>query len=470
MRKRIFGIFLIVCMIVGLLPIVALADEPKTAKVGILSKIDMAVTEGGAPAYLKNSSYEGFTKDGAANGTGWTQVKGNADDWNIKFEYPVGGTPTLTLKDAKLDIIGDSGVMYTKGSDGSFTSKGNLSAILPKACTDIKVIVQGDNHIEVNYGIVRGLVSSSQYFKNVTIVGENGGKISGRGGTFSLVPGAGYDLTIENATLDLKTANSKGSEPIPIRASNGNITIKNSTITCGNNYNCAILAQNGGNITIIDSKITATSKLTSTAGSGVICASGTLTIDGEKTELHLDGQNNPGLSSSTCVIVNNGNIAVTSPYYGVMANGDEASIILLGGTIEVTAQRAFNKAPTLGQGMEGWAGLAFDDEDIEPYGSKAYNKPWVKFSNDPSKLPTTVPTTKPTTAPTTKPTTPPTTNTTAATKAPTTAATKAPTKAPVVSNDTEVLTSQDVILLIVSGLILIAGAVIVVLIKKNKKK
>ena len=61
MSKKIISIFVLACLVLGLLPIAALADTPKTAKIGILSRIEMSATEGGAvislPAATEAATY-----------------------------------------------------------------------------------------------------------------------------------------------------------------------------------------------------------------------------------------------------------------------------------------------------------------------------------------------------------------------------------------------------------------------------
>ena len=98
MKKRMLGLLLVICIVIGLLPVVALADTPTTAKILIMSTVEMAVTEGGSPVYLKNKEYDAYNKaDGSSTFKAWTQEKATQDNWNVKFEWPTGGTPTVTL-------------------------------------------------------------------------------------------------------------------------------------------------------------------------------------------------------------------------------------------------------------------------------------------------------------------------------------------------------------------------------------
>ena len=116
MNKKFISLLLAICLVIGLLPVMSIADlaEPDTAKVAIgKSTNTMEATEGGEPVYGKYEAFDGCAS--ATNtevvGTGYryTTTGASATDWNFKFEYPQGGTPTLTLKDAKLVNLDASG-------------------------------------------------------------------------------------------------------------------------------------------------------------------------------------------------------------------------------------------------------------------------------------------------------------------------------------------------------------------------
>ena len=225
--------------------------EPTTAPaktaIRLLSWIDMEAEEGGKIAYLKNSEYQGYDANGNATYKGWTLVKGSESDWNAKFEWPLGGTPTLTLKNVKMDMVGDDGVGLYKASVDSETgetvykSQGSISAIICKSGTanriDLKIVLEGDNWVDVNNGIVRGNVTDTQYFMNVTITGA--GKLSGTGRGIGISITKDYTLTIDGPTIELLTTTSGGGTPIPLRTENGDLIIRNATIICGNEKNVA---------------------------------------------------------------------------------------------------------------------------------------------------------------------------------------------------------------------------------------
>ena len=103
MKKQLICLLIAVCVIVGMLPVVALAADARTAAV-VVAGVELTVTEGGAAAYTKNAEETYYAEAEATTAfTGWKQVKADENDWNVKFEFPTGGKPTLTFKGAKVD-------------------------------------------------------------------------------------------------------------------------------------------------------------------------------------------------------------------------------------------------------------------------------------------------------------------------------------------------------------------------------
>ena len=162
MSKKLIGILLVVCMIVGLLPVIAMADEPKTAKVLIMNEIELTVTEGGPAAYTKNKEYTALGStdglvpaEGNPTFTAYGQELGTADNWNICFEWPQGGIPTVTLKDAKMDNYDNEKALFEiiPNADGTYTPTKSKaanfkpqSAIMPVAgfAHELRVVLEGD--------------------------------------------------------------------------------------------------------------------------------------------------------------------------------------------------------------------------------------------------------------------------------------------------------------------------------------
>ena len=508
MKKRLFGLLLVLALCIGLLPVVALADEaaPTKVELRILSWVDIAAEEGGAVGYLKNSEYQGYDAEGKELAKGWTQVKGDADNWNIKFEWPAGGVPTLTIKDAKLVMVTEDGKMlYKKSTDSetgevTYKSQNSVSAILPKSgaanCIDLNLVVEGDNQVLVNNGIIRGYVGSSQHFNNITITGKNGGKLSGRGGGIGISAASGYNLTFDSVNIDLKNTTVGGGTPIPIRTTKGNITFKNSTIKCGNTKNVAIFCETSGDIHVIDSTINVNSQLSSTAGSACLnTPNGTITIEGNKTHITALGKNNPCLSAKK-IVINGGVMDFTSAYYAVYTKAAEDCTIN-GGTVNIMAERAFYSAFVKGSGVMAYAGASADScEEYDGADPNLAKKPWMLITNDSSKFieitePTeeeipifTVPSTPVDSTPTTTPTTPntPTTPSTPAGNATQTpggndsqggSETKAPNGDKADGNtdgkDSEEGSSNLILWIIIAVVVLGAGGAIAFILIKRKK-
>jgi len=97
MRKTIFGLLLALCLVVGLLPATAMAAEGDviaTMKIGFTY---LNLTGYDKPIYYKNETSEPTDLKGNKF-TGMKQVVGDADNWNLKFEWKSGDKgPTITM-------------------------------------------------------------------------------------------------------------------------------------------------------------------------------------------------------------------------------------------------------------------------------------------------------------------------------------------------------------------------------------
>ena len=261
MMRRMLSLLLALSLVLGLLPAAAFADsaEPAAAKIAIMKAVaanTVEVTEGGEPVYGKSVAFDGYNSTGVAKGTGWmyTQEGASANDWNFKFEYPQGGVPTLTLKDAKLvqtDAVGNT--LYT--ADG--ISTGSWTAIAPRTqAIDLKIVLQGENVIRTTNGIIRAAASASNKFGSVTIVGEEGSSLTGCGKGIGIQGRYGVPITIENANMTL-SSNGTAATAAPLYTENANITVKNSTlniITTKGAVN-AIHAEGTGAINAVNSEL-----------------------------------------------------------------------------------------------------------------------------------------------------------------------------------------------------------------------
>ena len=293
-----------------------------------------------------------------------------------------------------------------------------LGAIIPdNAATtemmDVKVVLEGDNIVDCSYGVIRGNVNKG--FRNITVEGKNGGKLSGAGGQIGIKTEQG-DITFINAEVELYNELAGGG-PVPIYGKN--VTIQGGHVKVTNTVNVAMTVNE--NLTVTDGKLTATAELSDTVenNAAVNVKSGTFTVNGN-SEVNLNGICQPGVLAKN-IVINGGYVKSTCP----LTNGISASpgsITINGGTVEVSAKKAFNRAPILADNIGGMAGPSADEADY--YDETKFNQSYVKLTVGGQKPP--APTTPPTTPPTAAPTTPPTAAPTSATAAPT-SATAAPT-------------------------------------------
>ena len=363
MNKKLIALTLVISLCIGLLPVIALADTPAKFALRLLSWTDMEAEEGGKIAYLKNEEYQGYDADGKETYKGWKQVKGSEDDWNAKLEWPLGGVPTLTLKDSKMVMLGeDNSMLYVKKTDSetgevTYSSQNSISAVISKSGykSDLKIVLEGENIVRTNNGIVRGATADSNYFMNITITGN--GKWIGRGGGIGISAKTGYTLTIDGPTLELETTTTGGGTPIPIRTEKADLIIKNANIKCGNDKNVAIGALTSGNILIENSTIKVASQLSSTAGPGCIYAQGgTVTISGENTVINATGKNNSCIYGENGITINGGDLTLNSAYYALFPGKESGELVINGGTTKIIAQCACWSAPTLGTGVKAYVG------------------------------------------------------------------------------------------------------------------
>ena len=418
MKKKLIGFLLILCLVIGLLPVTALADN--TAKILILGSIELSVTEGGAPVYTKNKAFDAAnTPDGASTFSAWTQeICDGTGTWNVKFEWPTGGTPTVTLKDAKFDYYDNDSELYAyidKGGD--FVSTANrttqdlegstaegtdynllVSAIMPvSGCNiDLKVVLKGNNLIETGSGFVLGNVAikanseeidaqtyTNAYFKDLTFVGEDGNNTIANCDGIGIHTRSGYDVSFQDVNLTISTT-AKGTNAIPIHVTKGNLTIDGGSIKVTQSDRAAIWTQNGGDIIINSGSVTATGSQGAGTTNGVIRSAGKLIInDGT---VNATPQKAVGLYATNGIEVNGGTVEIITPYYGINAGGD---IVFNGGTTTITAKNAFyaNTNIIIGTDVEAYAGISAKKCQIyDGTNTKLAQKPWMLITNDPDKF------------------------------------------------------------------------------------
>lgn len=213
MKKRILGLLLALCLVVGLLPATALAaEETAMWPYFAFQKADgTALYQGmrippAEPFYFK-------TVDGRV-----TDVGASATDYNIMLSWVEGGTPTLTLKGAVINNDKMDGINFGRARN------------YPKYHTStLDIVVVADSSITVGGGSTYSAITSFST-GDITIKSENNATLtltdyrSGAAGGISV----GGNLKLDG--LNLKYTNTYNSGCAGLLAAK-NVTIENSTIS-----------------------------------------------------------------------------------------------------------------------------------------------------------------------------------------------------------------------------------------------
>jgi len=312
MKRRVLSLLLALCLIVGLLPAVTVqhahaADTVLTEQIKMNGKTLTAKTDGTC-GYLVNGT------------TGLTNTNASADNWNVKFEYPVNGTPTLTLK----------GVKQTSGSGIAGVKNGDVTALNIVIAEDCDIVTSGAL-----------LDNSGPYIGDITITSI---------GDATLTANSTKGITskknlVLNANLTIEVPRYNGGNTQHINTNEaGNITfdggkyVLTSSSVPGNGTwegpsNGVIFAQGTGNVVINDGDFTLRSSYSSSTNSGMIrVASGTITINGGRINMQT-GYINAFLAKNGTTI-NGGDIYAES--YGNYIVGNASSAIkMTGGSLQM---------------------------------------------------------------------------------------------------------------------------------------
>jgi len=488
MKKKLITLLLAACLIVGLLPVVAAADGA-TASV-LVAGVELTVTEGGPAAYTKNAECTYYGEAEASTSfAGWIQVKADETNWNVKFEYPTGGTPTLTFKGAKVDQYDNANekwYKFQKDASGCTEKENALIKGVTGSAINLKIVFTDTTSEIENKDF---LLAHNDVIGNVEIASANGGKLKAYpGGGFYVR--SGFKLEV-NADLDINVFLwIQGSVNAPL-CSDGDIIINGGNLTL-TSMGYEITDKNksksgcygvitGNNITINGGKLVLRNRYYATGGNvgAILCKdeNGTITINGGDLDIevwrmlviyHKAANDNSG------IVINGGTIYGKSNFNTL---GAHSFLTMNGGTLELITTYNHNidtpDAIKLNSQkyFELWLGLEQEDaEQVYELKEKTYIK--IITSDVPVTKPTTPPTTKPTTPPTTKPTTPPTTKpatqpTTKPTTQPTTQATE-PSTAPTTGNDADAGSNETVIAIVVVVVVAIAAVGAVIIVKKKQ--
>ena len=492
MKKQLISLLVALCLIVGLLPVIAMAADAKTATI-VVTGVELTVTEGGAAAYTKNAE---FTYYGEAEATtsfaGWKQVAADATNWNVKFEYPAGGTPTLTFKGAKVD-------QYDNANDKWYThpnSSSDNSLILGKSACNLKVVFAESTSLVETKDY---LMKPNSAIQHLELCSEGAGKLSAYC-RYGFQVREGFNLTVTNANLDINIPTwLSGSNNAPLCAAGGDVIINGGTLNlvsrgyddthdpetgkASKKYGgCVGAIKAVGNLTIHGGILNLRTRYYSTtSGVGalhVASETGTLTINGG--EIHIEAERMGSLfaagKDNSCIVLNDGVVTCTSDYYNLVTGAGKMT--MKGGTLELIGSGNTNIYAVDYIDMDSlkyyelYIGLSSEDAEQTDQLAK---KPYIKIvttdappeTTQPSTQPTTKPTTQPTTKPTTQPTTQPTIKPTTQPTQPTAASTAA-TNPPAQSDDAPA-DSNTVLYIVAGGILVLAVAACVVIVLKKKK-
>lgn len=240
MKKRFLCLIMALCLFAALLPVTALADSKPDAKFDFFltgqderpTASEGPVKDNGFPEVMLDTEaaltmhpgdgaqYYVTTKTDSNFPDNTYLNPGTEDNWNVKFEYPADGIPTVTLKDA--NIVNRFGLWFG-GVNIPMTS-------------DIKIILEGDNHFEYitpNEDMVfpaHGLFNMNTT-GTVTITGS--GKLSFASDTHSyntgVIMGRG-DIVLDHVEVFMSLPETKGKSN-GIHTTGGDIIMKGGSWT-----------------------------------------------------------------------------------------------------------------------------------------------------------------------------------------------------------------------------------------------
>ena len=209
MKTRILSLLLALCLIAGILPFAALAEDAAPY-------IGVQIENGGT--YFWNEENEKQMTAGAATRYATTTAEGvvaaatESDNWNIKLEYPADGKPTLTLKGATikagtnrfpLTINGTVDLTVVIESDSTISSDNRPAVqIFNFGVTTLtgagKLTVATESGVGMYIGHATSVDAGETIFKDAKIDINYAGDASTR----MAISFFGKDLTIDNSVVN----------------------------------------------------------------------------------------------------------------------------------------------------------------------------------------------------------------------------------------------------------------------------
>ena len=289
--KKILGILIAICLIAGLLPVVASAAG--TATVSIVSDAEAAtmtdytLTEGQS-IYLVNND------KGAANTSGASE-----DNYTIMLDFPIGGLPTVYLNGAYL--ASTKTPLIVKGDGG--------------AVQDYMIVVEDDSTIESGASAALRIQAT-----NATITGEGKLTINAKNGygIWGYNPAATdenkqtiHQIVFEEANVEVNVDNTEKGWGVGIGGSIKNITV------------------DGGDLVL------------KTVGkvAGMYSMNGDLLITGG-ANLDISIEDQVGLSAFTSIVMESGNLKIRTAGTSAPCISGCKDIRIQGGTLDLEGPAA----------------------------------------------------------------------------------------------------------------------------------
>ncbi len=209
MKRRIASLFLILCLAITLLPFSVFAADD-TIMIGFYYVED-------PESHFWNTNFgPGTVKYATTAQDGTLADVTEADNWNIKFEYPAGGTPTLTFRGATIKNENGRGLMIKGNTDLNIVVEKDSSIEVGKSSafeviTTGKVTITGAGKLSVSSKLITMAFccDGGVLMKDLKLVGRS--DLTGSGTAIATICVKKGDLTIDHCELDL---DSKGGNNI----------------------------------------------------------------------------------------------------------------------------------------------------------------------------------------------------------------------------------------------------------------
>ena len=249
MNKTLIGLLVAICLVIGLIPAMAMAEGENLAtqysfKLGYgtyyLTKYD-------TPVYFVNGAVTDLT-DTAGNSFTYympTTTGASESNWNAKMIWHSGDEgPTLYLDGFAYDLFNEATELWRVKAEGS-TAGVDDAAITPGADYPCTIVLQGDDSvIKTRFGVVfsNDLTVKSEGDTKLTIYNASAGL---RGAA------AGAELTLDaNVDVFVQSYYTTGFNPISVNGADVVVNGGNINLSGGASKVYPILVQNSGNLIV----------------------------------------------------------------------------------------------------------------------------------------------------------------------------------------------------------------------------